>query len=140
VRRVCPDCARAYAPDSSLFHRFALAPDEVKWMRGAGCGRCGSSGYRGRVGVYELLRMTPAVSKAVDRGDSATAIQTIAVADGMKLMWQDGLTKAKLGLTTLEEINRIVAVQATELETAPPASLKPPPSLPAIAEQVRRAA
>ena len=63
--------------------------------------------------------MTPAVGKAVEQGESAAAIQAAAVADGMNLMWLDGLTKAKLGLTTLEEVNRIVAVQATEPESVP---------------------
>jgi type IV pilus assembly protein PilB len=125
VRRVCPECARACVPEAGLCARFGVRSDEVKWMRGSGCGRCGSSGYRGRIGVYELLRMTPAVSKAVDRGDSAMAIRDIAVADGMKLMWQDGLVKAKLGLTTLEELNRVVAVQATEAEPAPALTANP---------------
>ncbi len=114
VRRVCPECARICTPDAAQCERFAVRADEVKWMRGAGCGRCGSSGYRGRVGVYELLSMSPAVVRAVDRGESAASIQAAAVAEGMRLMWQDGLVKAKLGLTTLEEINRVVAVQATE--------------------------
>jgi type IV pilus assembly protein PilB len=120
VRRLCPECARACEPEAVLCQRFGARIDEVKWMRGSGCGRCGSTGYRGRIGVYEMLRMTPEVSKAVDRGNSAVSIREIAVAEGMRLMWQDGLVKAKLGLTTLEELNRVVAVQATEAKAAPP--------------------
>lgn len=123
VRRVCPDCTRPYTPDAGVCGRFGVRPDEQSWVRGAGCGRCGSSGYRGRVGVYETLRMTPRVGHAVDRGDPASAIRELAIADGMKLMWQDGLAKARLGLTTLDELIRIVAVQATE--TDEPIAAKP---------------
>ncbi len=130
VRRTCPECARPYAPEAGMLARFGVGADDAKWVRGAGCGRCGSGGYRGRIGVYELLRMTPAVSRAVDRGDSAAAIREIAVSDGMRLMWQDGLEKAKLGLTTLDELNRVVAVQSTEVEEACA------PSDPAITGQI----
>lgn len=120
VRRVCPDCTKPYTPEASICARFGVTPDEQTWVHGAGCGRCGSSGNRGRIGVYETLRMTPGVGRAVDRGDSASVVRELAMAEGMKLMWQDGLAKARLGLTTLEELIRIVAVQATEAEDAPP--------------------
>jgi type II secretory ATPase GspE/PulE/Tfp pilus assembly ATPase PilB-like protein len=121
VRRICPDCARAYTPAEALCQRFGVSAGEAKWIAGAGCGRCGSSGYRGRIGVYELLRMTPEIGRAIDRGDSAVALRNIGAHGGMRLMWEDGLAKARLGLTTLEEVLRIVAVQATESNLVSPA-------------------
>jgi len=117
VRRVCPDCARSCAPDPALLQRFSLVPagpDGTSFVRGAGCAKCASQGVRGRVGIYEVLKLTPGVRRLVEELAPAEAIRRGAVAEGMKEMWRDGLEKAKLGLTTLDEIGRVVAVQATE--------------------------
>lgn len=116
VRRVCPDCATADLPDPVMLKRFGVAPGEGKFVKGRGCSRCGNIGTRGRVGVYEMLRMTTALRKAVDDNANATQIRLTAEGDGMRPMWFDGLTKARLGLTTLEEVARVVAVQSTEVD------------------------
>ena len=68
-----------------------------------------NTGARGRIGVHELLRMTPAVQSAVERGATAVAIRRIAVREGMVPMWRDGFDKARLGLTPLEEVLRVAA-------------------------------
>jgi type II secretory ATPase GspE/PulE/Tfp pilus assembly ATPase PilB-like protein len=72
------------------------------------------------VGVYELMRTTDGVRAAIEAEGSADEVRRRAIADGMRLMWQDGLDKARIGLTTLEEVARVVAVQSTgESEDAP---------------------
>ncbi len=120
VRRTCPDCARPAAPGAEVLRLFAATGQDGQYVRGAGCGRCGSSGYRGRVGVYELMRTTDGVRAAIEAEASADEVRRRAIADGMRLMWQDGLDKARIGLTTLEEVARVVAVQSTgESEDAP---------------------
>ena len=117
VKRTCPDCARAYTPDEPVRRRFGIGAAEAPWVRGNGCGRCSSTGFRGRIGVYEVLRMTPALREAVDRGTSGVGIRSLAASEGMAFMCSDGLRKARLGLTTLEEVLRVVAVQAAEGES-----------------------
>lgn len=128
VRRVCPECAKPHTPEQTLLDKFKLKPTDGRFVRGAGCAKCGNQGVRGRVGIYEALRLTPSVRSLVEKLAPAAAIRRGAVSDGMKEMWVDGLAKAKLGLTTLEDIGRIVAVQATEDEeqaAATPSSVMP---------------
>ncbi len=119
VKRVCAECAKSHTPDRVLLEKFGLKPTDGRFVRGAGCIKCGNQGVRGRVGIYELLKLTPTVRRLVEKLASAAEIRRGAVADGMKEMWYDGLEKAKMGLTTLEDIGRVVAVQATEDDVEP---------------------
>jgi type IV pilus assembly protein PilB len=130
VKRVCPDCARACTPELSLLERFNLKPGDGNFVKGSGCAKCGNQGSRGRIGVYEVLKMTPAIRKGVEQGLPAVALRQKALADGMQEMWVDGLAKAKLGLTTLDEISRVVAIQAVEdaVETVAPRPVDGPSS------------
>lgn len=128
VKRTCADCAQPYEPDKSLCDHFEVSVNDGRWVRGVGCGRCGSTGYRGRIGIYEMLRMGPELGRAVDRGASGVEVRDIAVRNGMNLMWRDGLVKARLGLTTLDEVNRVVAVQATDASAPMPASTPESPA------------
>lgn len=116
VKKTCTECARPYQPETAICARFAVENTQGHWVRGTGCGRCGSTGYRGRIGIYEMLKMSPELGRAVDRGASGAEVRELAVQHGMKLMWRDGLSKSRLGMTTLEEVNRVVAVQATECD------------------------
>lgn len=110
VRKVCQDCAKPDRPDAASIRRFGLTPEQCAGLRrGAGCPRCMSAGFRGRIGVYETLDMTPDVQAAVERGESAAEIRGVAASGGMRLMWEDGVGKALQGLTTLEELSRLVA-------------------------------
>jgi type IV pilus assembly protein PilB len=129
VKRVCPECAQPHIPEKSLLEKFNITPDSgTRFVRGTGCGRCGNQGSRGRVGIYEVLRLTPGVRRLVERLAPAAEIRREAIREGMKEMWHDGLHKAAMGLTALEEIGRIVAVQATEegqSQTGPAAPAAP---------------
>ena len=116
VRKTCPDCSRPTPPKPEIQNLFSLPPGESGFVAGTGCGRCSSSGFRGRVGVYELLRTTPSVRRAIEGEESADEVRRRAVSEGMRLMWQDGIEKARLGLTTLEEVARVVAIQRTEAD------------------------
>lgn len=117
VRRVCAECARPSVPEASMLARFGIGPgDDGQYVHGAGCARCGSSGFRGRVGVYEMLTMNPEIRRVIEQGGSAVTLRIAAErADPPLLpMWHDGLRKARLGLTTLEEISRVIAIAATQ--------------------------
>jgi len=111
VRRVCQHCVTHDQPDDLVRHRFGLAEEQADgFVRGKGCSRCGQTGYRGRVGIYELLRNTEEVQRLNEDGASVQRIREYAVRKGMRLMWQDGLEKARLGITTLQEVAKVASV------------------------------
>ena len=110
VRRVCTHCVGPADIDDLLRHRFNLGDQTDGFKRGKGCSRCGQTGYRGRLGIYELMRFDTAVKMAVEQEASVEHIRQLAVREGMRLMWQDGLEKARLGQTTLEEIAKTAFV------------------------------
>lgn len=118
VRRTCRQCAKAYTPSPLLLRRFDTDGSDGAYMRGSGCSFCSSSGYRGRLGIFELMVLDPALQEAIDSDQPTHEIQRIAVANGMQPMWQDGLNKARLGLTTLEEVAK--AVTTIDSVTAAP--------------------
>lgn len=111
VRRVCQHCTMPDEVSDLLRARFGLAADNLQgFSRGRGCGRCGQTGYRGRVGIYELLKFDSYVQQLVEQEGSTAAIRDAAIAHGMRLMWQDGFDKARLGHTTLDEIAKAASV------------------------------
>jgi type IV pilus assembly protein PilB len=112
VRRICQHCAAPAPVDDLLRVRFGLAKHVKGFVQGKGCARCAHTGYRGRVGLYELLSFTHQIQTLVEQGGSTKKIRERAVREGMRQMWQDGVEKAKLGQTTLEEVAKVTAVMA----------------------------
>jgi type IV pilus assembly protein PilB len=110
VRRVCPDCAKPKNPEPALLRRFTGGKVDGQYRAGVGCGRCLNSGTRGRVGIYELFELTPNIQLAVEQNVSTNAVRSLAIREGMKLMWQDGVEKARLGVTTLDEVAGVATV------------------------------
>ncbi|MBI1189883.1 MAG: secretion system protein E [Tepidisphaera sp.] len=119
IKRVCPDCAHPAQPAPDLAARFGLAPTDTGFVQAAGCARCGHLGTRGRMGIYEFLELSPAIRRLIDADATLAQISDGATREGMRLMWQDGLDKARVGLTTLDEISRVFAVQSVEDAPAP---------------------
>ncbi len=112
VRRICQHCA-APAPVADLLRtRFGLGNQVKGFVQGKGCARCAHTGYRGRIGLYELLSFTHPIQSLVEQGGSTKKIRERAVREGMRQMWQDGVEKARLGQTTLEEVAKVTAVMA----------------------------
>lgn len=107
VRRVCPHCAAPDRPSEVLIKRFRIEGGQFR--AGLGCGRCSNSGYRGRVASYELLQMNSRLQEAVEARSSSAALRRLALKLGMKPMWQDGVEKACMGITTLDEILEMAA-------------------------------
>ncbi len=108
VRRVCDQCAKPYSPTEEERRAYALAPgDDRGFVAGEGCPRCMNTGYRGRVGVYEMLSATRALQRAVEGEDSQAELAEAARAGGLRLMWEDGLDKPRLGLTSIEELAKV---------------------------------
>ncbi|MEM7229568.1 MAG: GspE/PulE family protein [Planctomycetota bacterium] len=110
VRRVCQHCLEAVEPTELLRERFRIGDDSQGFVKGNGCNRCGQTGFRGRVGIYELLKFTSGIRHLVEENASIEQLRVQSVKEGMRLMWQDGLEKARLGLTTLDEISKVATV------------------------------
>jgi type IV pilus assembly protein PilB len=113
ARRLCPHCAEAY--EVSAEELMSLHVDEVraKQMKGSlfyrkrGCPRCGNTGYRGRVGVFQLLEMSGRLEQLASEKASRDELAEAARAEGMRTMWEDGITKVAAGLTSAEELARV---------------------------------
>lgn len=114
LRKVCECCARPDDPDANLLRMFRLGQDCSGLVRGAGCGRCMSSGFRGRIAATELFLMDPAMQELIDSESPAATIRHAAIEAGMRPMWRDGLEKARMGLTTLDEVGRVLAIDALD--------------------------
>lgn len=129
VRKICPDCKKqtkldekmmeSLARDFDLAHLFEMMKredviekkvkkfEDVVFFEGAGCEKCGQSGYKSRMGIYEVLDNTEEIQKMILGRSTTNQIQEKAVAQGMVQMWQDGFIKAHLGQTTISEILRV---------------------------------
>ncbi|HRQ72759.1 MAG TPA: GspE/PulE family protein [Phycisphaerales bacterium] len=115
VRRVCEGCVQPHDADATLLREMGIGADVgAKFVQGSGCPRCLNTGYRGRVGVYEMLRVTTRIRDLVDANASVSDIRRAAMDEGMRLMWHDGLDKAALGLTSLDELMKLRGVQETD--------------------------
>jgi type IV pilus assembly protein PilB len=110
ARRLCPECREAYEPDAATRHFFGLA-DGVTLYRGRGCTACGGKGVKGRVGIYEVMRMTPSLRQLVAKGTPAEEIHAAAVAGGMIDLKAYAALLLSKGLTTTEEVTSVVSMQ-----------------------------
>src|SRR5258705_7758358 len=109
VRRVCDDCTTTYAPDAGQVAALAGRPvGRTSLRRGAGCPTCRGTGFRGRLGLFELLLVTDAVKDAIATGKSRAELRAAAVEGGMASLREDGWRKVQAGLTTVEEVFRVV--------------------------------
>ncbi|MEI6432708.1 MAG: ATPase, T2SS/T4P/T4SS family, partial [bacterium] len=112
TRKICNDCKEPYQVKATELARFGFVvedPDqEVSLFRGRGCETCKGKGYRGRMGVYELLKMNSEIAELVVRRAPLADIKEAARANGMKELKEDGLRKILDGHTTPEEVRRVV--------------------------------
>ena len=109
VRRICTDCREEYRPSAEQVALLAGRPSKrVMLWRGTGCLACRGTGYRGRVGIYELLVMTDDIKDAVARRASRAELRALAERAGMRPLRVDGWTKIEAGLTTIAEVLRVV--------------------------------
>jgi len=111
VRLICPRCKEEYQPPASALSRLGFDvsnSEQVKFYRGAGCYHCSRKGYRGRIGVYELMLINDEIRELILRKSSSMDIKEAAVRSGMITLKDDVLEKILLGLTTLEEALRVI--------------------------------
>lgn len=109
MRRVCERCAQPYAPTAEEREHLAIQPEEpVAMRRGAGCQACGDGGYKGRVGIYEILALDDRFVQGLTDAASIPVLRQLARETGMSTLWEDARAKVLAGLTTVEELDRVV--------------------------------
>lgn len=112
VRKICPVCIEKFAPEDFeleiLKKKFGPRIARQDFYKGKGCSECGMSGYKGRVGIYEVLVITTEVRKLALKHVTSEEIEELAVKEGMVTMLEDGLDKISAGITTIEEVLRAV--------------------------------
>lgn len=106
VRTICKDCKEEYAPTEAELKDIGILK-EVKLYRGKGCDRCRNSGYKGRIGIFELMPFDDNIRNLVTAKAALEEIRKQAVASGMATLTQDGIDKVTQGLTTAEEVLRV---------------------------------
>jgi general secretion pathway protein E len=110
VRRICPDCRREYSPTGEELFRYAIPAEEMQgkaFYKGAGCPACQNTGYRERMGIFELLVVCENVRELILHRGKASSIKNQAMQCGMTTLAGDGMSKAQAGSTTLEEVFRV---------------------------------
>lgn len=130
VRRICPNCIQSYNLDKEVILDLEkqlsiesiletmvktktiaskkVGLESLLFYRGKGCKKCNNSGYKGRIGIYEVLENNEALAALITKNATAAEIKKQALADGMLTMVEDGFIKAKNGITTLEEVLRVI--------------------------------
>jgi type IV pilus assembly protein PilB len=113
ARKLCTHCCEMYQPSAEemiaarVSPDVAAASDGMAFYRKKGCPRCNQTGYKGRIGVYQLLAMTEDLATLAASKASREDIERAAIASGMRTLWDDGLAKVAAGLTSIEELARI---------------------------------
>jgi len=134
IRRVCPECAetiREMTPEEARkASRFGVTPR----VRARGCPRCSESGYQGRLPVFEILTVTPALAEKIANGAGAADLARASAAAGRRSLLQSALERVAAGLTTLDEVERVIGEESSTetgvIALAPAAIAASPPPAP----------
>jgi type IV pilus assembly protein PilB len=109
VRRICKKCAEPQKAPVSALIEHGFRPDEaetIKLMKGRGCSFCNNTGYKGRVGLFEVMQITPDIRQLILQKAQSKDIKRKAMEQGMITLRRSGLTKVKSGITTIDEVVR----------------------------------
>lgn len=121
VRKLCPKCRRPGPPSDYQVQLLSVSPDDKFWHEGAGCHNCEETGFVGRIGVHEVVRVDEAFQRLVMSQASAPDLRLAAVRAGMVPIREDALIKIRAGMTSPEEVLRQVYVKLDDYDGLPPA-------------------
>jgi type IV pilus assembly protein PilB len=113
ARKLCTNCCEMYTPTVDDLIRARVSPDiaaasdGMAFYRKKGCPRCAQTGYRGRIGIYQLLVMSEQLESLASSKAAREDLERAAIEEGMRTLWDDGLAKVAAGLTSLEELARV---------------------------------
>ncbi len=122
VRRLCVSCRRQYTPEAETLRALSIpegSASQFVFYRAVGCEECNHTGYRGRIALYEVMRVTDKVRRLIAQKGGEDLIREAAVEAGMISLGEDGLSKVKAGITTAEELLRVVT-EVREMRTLCP--------------------
>ena len=122
VRRLCSACRRQYTPDSETLRALNIGDADAArhiFYRAVGCEECNNTGYNGRIAIYEVMRVNDKIRRLIAQNAGEDLVRETAVAAGMITLGEDGLGKVKAGITTPEELLRVVT-EVRELRTICP--------------------
>ncbi len=114
ARKLCEACKEPYKPTQEMLRRNDFPPEacenweDVVLYKPVGCNRCNGTGYKGRLGIYEVMLVTEAIERLTVERKSADEISRVAQAEGMKSLREDGIDKVLMGRTSVEEIARVI--------------------------------
>jgi type II secretory ATPase GspE/PulE/Tfp pilus assembly ATPase PilB-like protein len=112
IRRICTNCRERYRPEPEVVALLAGKPvsmdASLTFERGSGCAACRQTGYRGRAGIFELLPLTDDIRQLLTEAPDLDRIRRCARECGMQTLKQDGWAKVQAGVTTVEEVLRVV--------------------------------
>jgi len=107
LRQICSECKEIVEPNESLLKNLCKdgkAPTDAVFYRGRGCKKCIGTGYSGRIPIYEIMIVTPAMAEGIENGLPATKLKQIAMSEGMVELAAAGMEQVLAGRTTLEEV------------------------------------
>ena len=107
LRRICPNCKAPYTPTATEIRMLGLSPEYLEnhqFYKGKGCDRCGRTGYKGRIGIYEIFQITEDIGKLIFANEPTGVIRDAARRNGMRSLRDDAMRKAAAGISTLEEV------------------------------------
>jgi len=110
VRVICAKCKQPYTPPDAALDAAGITPEmaaNANFAKGRGCTSCQKSGYRGRLGIFELMLMSARIRELAFEGAPTQQIRKAAVAQGMTTLYHDGIHKVLTGVTTIEEVFRV---------------------------------
>ena len=113
ARKLCSHCCEMYQPDTEELLRARVSPDVMAaadgmaFYRKRGCPRCNQTGYKGRIGIFQLLAMSEQLESLAVQKASREEIERAAMSEGMRTLWDDGVRKVAAGLTSIEELARV---------------------------------
>ncbi len=110
VRINCPKCKQPFTPSDAVLESAGITPemaDAATFMKGKGCSNCSKTGYRGRLGIFELMLMSSKIRELSFQGAPTQQLRKAAIGQGMNTLYQDGIRKALKGITTIEEVFRV---------------------------------
>jgi type IV pilus assembly protein PilB len=109
IRKICNECKTEIKTPLQTLIDIGFSPEEAKniqTFKGEGCKTCNGTGYKGRIGLYEVMEVSDAIQELILVGATAREIKRKAVEEGMLTLRQSGLNKIKAGITTLDEVLR----------------------------------
>jgi len=107
IRKICKHCKEAYPISDEIREKFNIPDKYTELYHGKGCDKCANTGYKGRIGLCEVLVLTPEIKDLIMKKAQEGVIKAKAREQGMKTLRENGITKALKGITSLEEITRL---------------------------------